>query len=309
MNRAPCTRYPANKTADFAALRRQSIGASEAAAAVGLSPWLSPWMLGQIKAGNATTNTSPAMEWGNRLEPVIADKYETETGLKIRDRQGKYHSRIWPFAVATIDGRINRRLLVEIKTARDASDWGRDCRTIPIHYEIQTQHQMAVTGAEAVDVAVLFAGRDFRIYHVPRNDTAITQLLDKEGAWWDAYRAGRLDDFDKTPADYSTAWATARPGSTALATAENVAAWEELKKLRQLTDELETRQAILTGTLKAKLEDAEILTDRAGRVLATWKNTADRQQFQLDQLRHDYPELAAHYTLTVPGSRRFLLKD
>lgn len=71
--------------------RKQGIGASEAAAAVGLNPYLSPLELWMIKTGRDADmpkdkpddDRSPLF-WGNVLEPVVAECYSRRTGNKVR---------------------------------------------------------------------------------------------------------------------------------------------------------------------------------------------------------------------------------
>src|SRR5262245_52949583 len=55
--------------------RRKGIGASEIAAVLGISPWESPFSLYWRKVNGWDYEPSSEMEWGTRLEPVIAEKY------------------------------------------------------------------------------------------------------------------------------------------------------------------------------------------------------------------------------------------
>ena len=72
-------------------VRKQGIGASDAAAAVGISPYQSPLELWMIKTGrdgdmpkpDPDDDSSP-MYWGNILEPIVAQHYTRRSGNKVR---------------------------------------------------------------------------------------------------------------------------------------------------------------------------------------------------------------------------------
>src|SRR5690606_16478471 len=76
---------------DWLAVRKRGIGASDAAAAVGLSPYQSPLELWLIKTGrdaqlpklDADNDNSP-LYWGNVLEPIVAKHYSKRTGNSVR---------------------------------------------------------------------------------------------------------------------------------------------------------------------------------------------------------------------------------
>jgi predicted phage-related endonuclease len=72
-------------------VRRQGIGSSDAAAAVGLNPYQSQLELWMHKTGKGhllpvvdpNEETSP-MYWGTLLEPIVAAHYTKRTGNKVR---------------------------------------------------------------------------------------------------------------------------------------------------------------------------------------------------------------------------------
>ena len=72
-------------------VRKQGLGSSDAAAAVGLNPYQSQLELWLIKTGrdadlpkpDATDESSP-MYWGNILEPIVAAHYTKHSGHKVR---------------------------------------------------------------------------------------------------------------------------------------------------------------------------------------------------------------------------------
>ncbi len=72
-------------------VRKQGIGSSDAAAAVGLNPYQSQLELWMIKTGREATlpkvdvdDESSPMYWGNILEPIVAMHYTKHSGHKVR---------------------------------------------------------------------------------------------------------------------------------------------------------------------------------------------------------------------------------
>ncbi|WP_197477384.1 YqaJ viral recombinase family protein, partial [Alcanivorax sp. HI0044] len=72
---------------DWLKIRKQGIGASDAAAAVGISPYQSPLELWMIKTGRDGLFPAPdpddiqsPLSWGTLLEPQVAEAYAKITG-------------------------------------------------------------------------------------------------------------------------------------------------------------------------------------------------------------------------------------
>jgi putative phage-type endonuclease len=168
--------------------RRSGIGASEAGAALGFSPFCSPRELYLQKIGEApATEENEAMRWGNLLEPVIAREYERVTGNRIAAQQVFLREEIGGVPLlATLDGVVSDEHLVEIKTT---STWGgREIGEadddLPEHWLLQAQQQMRVAGAERVDFAILIAGQRLVVKTVERNDHIIANLIPRLGEFW-----------------------------------------------------------------------------------------------------------------------------
>lgn len=183
---------------EWLAARKTGIGSSDAAAVCGLSPYRSALEVYLDKTGQlADREPSAPMRWGLRLETAIAAAYEEETGRRLESAPAilRHDDHPWMLAsidrLATEDGRI-----VELKTARAAlsatnvyigpsMDWGpAGTDQVPEGYLIQVHHQMAVSGIDRADVAVLIGGQDFRVYELARNERLVANLLEIEAAFW-----------------------------------------------------------------------------------------------------------------------------
>jgi len=180
--------------------RRRGIGSSDAAIITGDSPWGSEYALAAEKKGLAELDdaATPVMDYGQRVESVVAEIYAEHTGRRLeRVNVTRRHPR-YPELFAHPDRRVvGARRLVELKTAW--RPWDPD--DVPRHYQVQVQHQMACTGAEVVDVALLAGFAEFRVYEVPRDEALITELVELERAWWARYVLGdEMPPLDDSPA-------------------------------------------------------------------------------------------------------------
>lgn len=171
-------------------MRQKGIGASEAAAACGVSPWATPLELYHRKRGDLPpVQENRAMRFGSFVEPFIAGEFERETGLKIQTLQpGLFAHGGLSYVLATPDAVISEDELLEIKTMNDRRAWdnlgeqGTD--EIPLEWNVQAQQQMAVMGARTCWFAVLVGGSDLRVYEINRHDVVIERVLSKVTELW-----------------------------------------------------------------------------------------------------------------------------
>ncbi len=177
--------------------RRLGLGASDAPAVMGHSPWVGPYQVWLDKLGLLIRSPmSEAQKLGLVFESVIADLYEQQTNQQLHD-PGDYT--IWhgddPLQ-ATLDRYESQTgKIVEIKTAGSDRDWRNGP---PLHYQIQVQHQMAVAPAADAAIAVLFGSPafHFRIYTVPRNDRFISVLNRRCREFWELVESETPPDVD-----------------------------------------------------------------------------------------------------------------
>lgn len=76
---------------DWLTVRKSGIGGSDAAAAVGLNPYMSPLELWLEKTGRDANlekpdpkDTTAPVYWGTLLEPIVAAAYTQQTGNRVR---------------------------------------------------------------------------------------------------------------------------------------------------------------------------------------------------------------------------------
>ena len=157
--------------------------ASETAAVLGASPWMTPYKLWLHKTGRASTTATVAMQHGTNLEPAARAAYEAQTGAVMQPlvvQDGPYS--------ASLDGMdLDGQLIVEIKVpykGQTSALWNDAVvGVVPEHYNLQVQHQLMVSGATRAHLWV-FDSTQGILLPVERNEG----IIDRIKAAWEAFQ-------------------------------------------------------------------------------------------------------------------------
>ncbi len=168
---------------EWLAYRRAKRNASESAAVMGASPWLTPYQLWLAKTGRHETTVTPAMQRGTDLEPRARSAYEEQTGLVMQPlvlEAGEYS--------ASLDGMtLEGDLVLEIKCpvrGCDSDLWQQTVAgQVPMHYRIQVQHQLMVSGSQTAHLWV-FDGAKGVLVTIERDEALIEAIK----ATWDRFQ-------------------------------------------------------------------------------------------------------------------------
>lgn len=284
---------PSDRAAWLAA-RRAGIGGSDVAAILGLSPWNTPLDVYLEKLGELPpTEETPAMHWGSTLEPVILDEFQRQTGQQVARNLPMTRHADHPHMIAHIDGMTADGAIVEAKTARSDHDWGEPgSADIPVYYQTQVAHYLAVTGARIAYVPVLIGASDFRIYQVDRDDSFIADLIDAERSFWHEHVVARVPPAPVNAADALRLWARDN-GQAVEAGAEIAEKIAALKALKAEAKDIEGRIGAIDDAVRIAFGEAATLT-HGGAVLATYKaQTARRLDTKAIEAAH--PAIVAQY--------------
>lgn len=287
-------------TPEELAARKRYLGASEAAAACGLSPWTTPFELWQDKTSETvTTQDSAAMEWGRRLESVVLRKYAEDTGTAPQAPCAFRVSAEYPWMGCTPDALLPDRV-IEVKTAglAKAREWGEaGTDAVPMQYLLQVTHQMIVTGLRRADLPVLIGGSDYRLYQVEYDAELAALLIERERAFWSHVEA-RTPPEVTTIRDAAARWPL-DTGATVTASAEIADAIVRLRELEDQAKAIEADMDALSLAVRTCMADATTLADSTGRVLATWK-TQSRSQFDFQAFKAAHADLYDQFTAKHP---------
>ena len=231
---------------DWLKIRSKGIGGSDAAAVVGLNPHLTARELYHQKRGEMepeNLDDNEAVHFGNVLEQVIADEYARRTGRRVQRCNFILQHPEHDFALANIDRHIlgtgeSPMPPLECKTAGAfmAGHWGEPgTDEVPMHYLIQCQHYLGITGAPWIDLAVLIGGRDYRPYTVLRDDELIEMLFEREREFWNNVQAGIPPEMDFTAPSTDELLKKLYPGSNGkrIDLTEEVALWHKRRLAAQ----------------------------------------------------------------------------
>jgi len=302
-------------------LRKTGIGSSDAAAAVGLSPYKSQLELWMEKTSRIDTNDAalrdPTQEsaayWGTTLEPIVAEHYARRTGQNVRRVNAILQHPDHPWMLANVDREIVGSpdvQLLECKTTgyHGAKRWEDG---IPDDIKIQVLHQLAVTGQQAADVAVLIAGQAMEIHRIEAIPSAIANLIDLERTFWDY-----VESDTPPPADGSKSSERALQslypqdhGQTVDFTQDEAMSeiFDALKGVRIQIDQASKKKANLENSIKSAMGNASYAKFLNGSI--SWKRAKSSQQFDASSFKTVHPDLHAQFLLEQPGSRRFLVRD
>jgi putative phage-type endonuclease len=183
--------------------RKGAIGASDAAAILGISPYATSWEVWADKTDRLEAwKGNEATKSGQAFERAVLDCAEAELGQL--ERNVRLCHADYPLA-ATLDARVvETGEPVEAKTTglvgRVSGDWG-DALTdqIPDYYLVQCHTQLIVTGAELAYLYALIAGRGVVAFKVERNDRLHSQLIEVLTSWWDMHIVRGVEPERKSP--------------------------------------------------------------------------------------------------------------
>lgn len=305
---------------EWLTVRKRGIGSSDAGAAVGLNPYQSPLELWMVKTGRDGTlpkedsndESSPAY-WGHLLEPIVAAHYTRRSGHRVRRinavLQHPDPDKAW--MLANIDREVigtSDVQILECKTAgiNGARLWKEG---VPEYVQLQVMHQLAVTGKQAADVAVLLGGQLLEIHRIVRDEALIFRLIELERRFW------RYVETDTPPpADGSESAETALrclypqdSGNSIDLTQDRElsAAFADLVAIRNEITNREQIESQLKQMIQQRMGDASKAVFETGVV--TWRRAKDSFGIDMAKVLQDQPDLGARYPLVKPGSRRFLI--
>lgn len=318
--------------------RRSGLGGTDASAILGVSPYVSEMDVWLDKRGEAAPiPDNPRMWWGRALEPIVAHRYEVETGRKLFNPESAiYRHATHDVLIGTPDRVVidyPKGLGLDIKTAGvdQAYKWGEaGTDDIPAQYVVQACHYMMVTGFAGWDVAVLIGGNDFRIYHVKRDPELEQTIRERLTAWWKKYMVDGATP-PMSGSDGVRNYLKHRfpretlPMIKATRSAEEVAA--SLAHSREQLEKFEEDKSRAENMLKSLIGDAAGMEGDGWKV--SWKATKDRNVREWETFVQRMIDLVAmtltgdergnrivaaemvsaeldKATIQVPGGRRFL---
>ena len=192
-------------------LRKKGIGASEAAAVIGLSPYKTNVELWEEKTGRREPediSDKPYVKYGTEAEKHLRALFALDFPqyeVNYKDFDMRYNSD-YPFIFATLDGDLTekatgRKGVLEIKATEimKSMQYEKWKGRIPQNYYIQVIHQLLATGFDftVLKAQLKSAYGDVRLstrhYHIEREEVLedISYLLQREILFWECVQEDR----------------------------------------------------------------------------------------------------------------------
>lgn len=302
--------------AEWLEYRKSGIGSSEVASILGLNPWQTPYQLWRRKKGmDAPQEETFAMKAGHYLEDAVTMFWADETGREvIKSSAGdwlfmnneKDFLRASPDRTFWIPGMAKNsqnKGILECKTTQmpiDPDD-------LPKHWFCQLQYLLGVSEMTQGSLAWLCSGREFGYKDIALVPDFYGWMIEEVEKFWTDYIIGDKEPEAINVTDVVTKYSRHTDGKIVEATTDIVTAYNQLKSVRAEISKLEATKEELEAKIKIGFGDAEAIS-HGGQTLATWKAAKDSSKFDSKLFCKENPELAEKYTITLPGSRRFLLK-
>lgn len=288
VDHADSTGVRADDRADWLALRKTMVTASDVAAILGEDQHRSALSVYVEKITGQQEPEQIGLDdprfWGNVLEQPVLRAVAAFYGWEYFAGGALLRSRRHPHLGATLDAEINRGSgweVMEGKTTRVPRGWDEESGELPVRVLIQTQSQLLVTGADVDVVFALLQGSrpvQIEVHPSPEFHAVIVEETERFMA--------RLARMDPPPPDHteSSQQALARlypkdVGAGVLLPAEAGDWTREIKEISAQQAKLKKRKAELSNMLRAAIGSATygILPDALDDGQRAWKHALEHK--------------------------------
>lgn len=288
--------------------RKKGICGTDAGAITGFNPYVSAFSVYRDKTSDEISEfDNEAMRQGRDMEDYVARRFMEETGKQVRRANAIYKNENHPIMLADFDRLIvGEKAGLECKTVSpySADKWSDG--KIPMHYQMQVQHYLAVSGYECWYIAALIFGRDFIIRKIERDEELINNLTVIEENWWKKHI---VENTIPEP-DGSTAYTkllneyyhSDRDKTVKLYGMDETL--ERRGEIDSLIKKLNTEKEAIDQRIKINLENASYGETEKYKV--SWIDTV-QNRIDSKKLREENPDIYNGY-LNEVHSKRFTIK-
>jgi putative phage-type endonuclease len=293
---------------EWLAYRRQGVGGSDAGAVCGFNPYSTEISVFLDKSNPDTEDfDNEAMRQGRDLENYVAERFMEATGFKVRKMNVIYYNEKYPFMLANVDRfLVGNNVGLECKTTNslNSSKWNNG--EVPVHYQLQCHHYMAVTGAKAWYIAVLILGKEFKYVRIDRDEEIIKSLIAiEENFWKNHVLTGIMPEPDGSSAAdeiINRHYKTAKQEWIALPDYQDKL--ERRLELTELINKLEKEKKTIEQEIKLAMAEAEAAS--CGEYEIFWKNVTT-SRLDTERIKQEQPNIYRKYLKEIQ-SRRFTVK-
>jgi len=269
-------------------------------------------LIKQGKMDRPDLSNIEAVQMGHVMEPVIGQLAQKALGIELTKIDDAYAHKTEPWLKSHFDfvgrGNDGQAFLVEAKNynAGNRSKFDSDAGLLPPADMAQLVHEATVFGVETVYLAVLFGGAEFVLIRKDITEEMKQTHVQEMAKLWAHVQAGTAlppETSDQARALYPVSQEGLKTASQGVEQAAAI-----LSDIKAKIKALEAQEDQLATMLQGYLADSDTLVTVDGRVLATWKSAKPSMKFDSKLFQTAMPDIYRQFTVSSPGSRRFLLK-
>ena len=292
--------------ADWLHARKQGITGTDAGAITGMNSYVSAFQVYQDKLSTDVQETdNEAMRQGRDLEEYVASRFMEATGFKVRRANAIFQNEAHPIMLADFDRLIvGQKAGLECKTVSPYSaDKWKD-GAIPLHYQMQVQHYLAVSGFDCWYIAAIIFGKEFIIRKIERDEELIQYLVTIEERFWKEHILAHVLPEPDGSSSCSEEIAKLYFKSNGAKSVQLLGCNGLLNRRQELTaliDKMEKERSAIDQKIKLEMQDAAYGIAEPYRV--SWVSS-DTTRLDTKRLKAEQPDIYNQYSKTTT-SRRF----
>ena len=290
---------------DWLKYRKKGITGTDAGAICGLNPYSSAFQIYQDKITDEIEEfDNESMRQGRDLEEYVARRFSEETGLKVRRANAIFQNEENPFMLADFDRLIvGQKAGLECKTVSPYSSDKWNDGNIPLHYQMQVQHYLAVSGFDCWYIAAVIFGREFLIRKIERDEELINYLIDIErGFWYNNVLAGIMpepDGSDNCSEMIAKMYFKGQENKTI-----KLSGYKEILDRRadldKLIKKMEKEKKEIDQKIKMETQDATVALEAGYKI--SWSNF-EQNKLDTKKLKEEKPDIYKEYCKSSTNRR------
>lgn len=290
---------------DWLKYRKKGITGTDAGAICGLNPYSSAFQIYQDKITDEIEEfDNESMRQGRDLEEYVARRFSEETGLKGRRANAIFQNEENPFMLADFDRLIvGQKAGLECKTVSPYSSDKWNDGNIPLHYQMQVQHYLAVSGFDCWYIAAVIFGREFLIRKIERDEELINYLIDIErGFWYNNVLAGIMpepDGSDNCSEMIAKMYFKGQENKTI-----KLSGYKEILDRRadldKLIKKMEKEKKEIDQKIKMEMQDATVALEAGYKI--SWSNF-EQNKLDTKKLKEEKPDIYKEYCKSSTNRR------
>ena len=277
--------------------RKKYIGASEAAAVLGLSRYDTPLGIWAVKTGQLAPSEEETLPmWvGTESEAMVAKRFMLETGKKVRRVNDTLYHKKYPFLACHLDRKVEGEgAILECKTANAFKyrEWEDD---IPTEYIVQVYHELACSGYKKAYIACLIGNAKFVVKEIFRDEKVINDMIKKEVSFWNDFVIPKILPGQIMAADDDVLYKLFPITSDE----EVVELTDQANMICESIDSLQADAKVIKRQIEEQKNELKVMLGEhavgsTGRYKVSWRNQS-QERLDTKRFREEEPEIASKY--------------